>query len=147
PDSRGWLALGTWETKMSSSVRPAARTGENVSRAWLTAIQHVLDGGADCSPLVLSIEVRERNLEDPEIRCAIDQTLASSELVPVKDNAAMIFPWGLWQRKKHKGREHFFKEYQERLLPRILKRSPIKYGTYFGRLIHASGLKRDGKSG
>ncbi|MCG3185356.1 MAG: hypothetical protein ICCCNLDF_03585 [Planctomycetes bacterium] len=129
---------------MASSFAPVEAMVSTVSDAWLMAMKHVIAPGRAYAPMLLSISDLGPDIEDPTIRSIVDAQLLGADCVSVKDNAAMIFPSNLWATRKQLGLERFYDDYINRVLPRVLRRSNIKYGTYFGRLLQSTGLKPDG---
>jgi hypothetical protein len=106
-----------------------------VSTAWLKAI-----GLANTSPrkevsnLVVNIEgfAEVGNLEDWDVRSALDQALEANNNFSVSTVASTIFPASLWRRNLP--RSALFNRYLK-LWPRINKIQQNRRGTYFQRLI------------
>src|SRR5438093_176181 len=93
----------------------------NLTRAWAGAFRHAYADPHDAGPLVVSINLSGAG--EPEeitsIRKAVDEALKHEGKVSVVENAAMLFPIRTWSLCQAQGREAFYEEYLNQILPRL----------------------------
>jgi hypothetical protein len=110
---------------------------ECLSVAWGKAVRNVSAPGAnEVAPLIVSITGFDADgapVENPAIRTALDQLLATEEKQPVETVASTLFPHYMWN--KGANRTILFERYIK-ILPKIrAASSKNKHGIYFERMI------------
>lgn len=127
------------------TLAPTMICEDNLSIAWGRALLHVLAEPHDAAPLAVSISLATGEPEEVQsIRQAVDAALLREKKVSVPENAAMIFPSRTWKRCERLGRDAFYSEYLEQVLPRIKARMGASFhGTYFERMIRYIGFAKD----
>src|SRR5690349_12498833 len=124
---------------------PMVIRDNNLSRAWATAFLEMVRLPRVQGPptvITLDIETAGGAHEDGFLRSALEQELHRSKKVSIEDNAAMIFPYKPWLHLGRPPRQKLF-AFFERMDKRANERtSRNQYGTYFGRMIAFTGLKK-----
>ncbi|TGL18565.1 hypothetical protein EHQ47_17165 [Leptospira bourretii] len=118
---------------------------ENYWRAWCKLILETKSSKGD-SPAIISISSCETNSSEveKEIQNYLDKKLQSKSKISTNDVAYTIFPQQFWELKMKEGREVFYKEYSQKILPRMKARFRANaYGTYFDRIINFQGVKKN----
>ncbi|MBX3392743.1 MAG: hypothetical protein KF787_08855 [Phycisphaeraceae bacterium] len=129
----------------------------NLSVAWATAFLRVFDapGGELSHPLVLTVtefDEQREPIEIPAIRSALDETICGinraagkRKIQDVSATASTIFPHMSWSPRGPRPAQELFERYITQVFPRLKKLSRLNTrGTYFLRMIHATGLNGPG---
>lgn len=117
----------------------------NLSRAWAHAFLAVMGRGVK-GIVPLNVAVRGlddgREAEEPAIREALDETLATLGRPFCDTVSNTIFPASMWNSERK--RQELFARYR-RSLPKIKEASPAnKHGLYFERLVSFGSGPKDG---
>lgn len=130
-----------------SNLKPEVIEETNLSIAWGRAYLSLIDRPQrQFAPLILSITGFESGLplEDLKTRQALDEELLRHTKFSTDVSAMLIFPYRSWMRRGQPSCKDFSDWYLSDLLPRLVARDPRRNlkGTYFERMIAASGSKR-----
>jgi thymidylate synthase len=107
----------------------------NLSLAWAKAFVRVMSQGNNrIVPLIVSVKnlSNDHVEEDARIRKELDQALAKEDKYSTETVANTIFPSSLWNHRRN--RKVLYERFTT-ILPRIMKHSGNRRGTYFQRLI------------
>ena len=108
----------------------------DLSRAWAQAfLKAMKPGRGEILPLVVTVTnfADGQPMENPAIRCALDDALAKMGEFSCDTVASTIFPQSLWNPGE--SRDRLFERYKH-ILPRLRKmETHNRYGLYFERLI------------
>lgn len=132
-----------------STALPRIIEGDNLSDVWARMFLGLMAPGAQPHPIVMSLAgmVDNAPAELPDIRAALDEALAAAGECSCKISANTIFPYDRWRRKSTAPRNDLYDWYLKRFLPRAKARDvKNRYGTYFERMINATGMRRKGQN-
>lgn len=108
---------------------------DNVSVAWLKAIEHLVNCGGECFNLMVSI--KNPTQIEPTIHTAYEQLLSIHGLLILKQVVYTIFPHSLYLQV-NKDPDRFFNRYNRvsGVYDRLRRRYPRKFGwgSYFRRM-------------
>jgi hypothetical protein len=110
---------------------------DNVSVAWLKAIEHLLNCGGECFNLMVSIKNPIQT--EPMIHAAYEQLLSNHGLLSLKQVKYTIFPQSLY-RQVNRDPDRLFERYNRigGVYYRLRRRYPRKFGwgSYFRRMTY-----------
>ncbi len=133
-----------WRILMST-LSPEMIHEPNLSHAWGRTFRTIIDRPQRAlAPLMISVTGFDSGLptEDIRIRMALDNELARHNKIAIDTSAMLIFPYLSWTRRGQPPCREFSEWYIDSLLPRLKARDQRnRRGTYFERMIAASGVK------
>lgn len=124
---------------------PLVIRSNSLGRAWACIFLSALRSARTSMPptlVTLDIDSKDGPEEDAFLRSVLETHLRKSGKVSIEDNAAMIFPYRPWLHLEKPEREDLY-AFHRRMEARAGRRtSKNQYGTYFGRMVEYSGLKK-----
>ena len=120
----------------------------NLSRAWARTLLMLLERPqSQVSPFMLSLSGLQNGLpvEDGKVRSLMDAELRKLGKYSSQVSAMLIFPYNEWLRRGKPECAEFSEWYLQHFFPRLQARDTRNSrGTYFQRMIAASGIKVTG---
>ena len=132
-----------------STALPEIVAGENLSEVWGRIFLALMAPGSDTRPVLMSLNGMVDNVaaELEPIRTALDDALSVAGECSCKITANTIFPYNRWRRNPDAAREQLYEWYLQKFLPRAKARDGRnRYGTYFERLVRATGTRHNRQS-
>ena len=118
----------------------------SLARIWAGVFLPMLQSRRTSGPpalVTLDVDPASDPDEDVLFRNVLESHLRKCGKVSIEDNAAMIFPYHPWVHLEKPAREVLY-SFHRRMEERARRRtSRNQYGTYFGRMIGYSGLKKN----
>jgi len=143
-DSSVVPSSGILKTPMPTNA-PLVFRDSNLSRAWARMfLAMVRSPRVNGPPAMITLDIAspEGPAEDGFLRTTLEHYLRKSGKVSIEDNAAMIFPYRPWLhlgKPACKDLYAFYWRMDERASNRTTRN---QYGTYFGRMIEYTGIKK-----